>query len=273
MSFILEALKKSENERQRQAGPGFATIPESPERKSRGRWPLVVAGLLILNLAVLAYVLLRDKPQPATLTGDTGSSLGASVVERPATVPQETDPAAPTPSTPTAQPAVVEPDPAKRTGPLPVPTSDANEPPAAPVGRQVRPLSGEAVSPNATQEAAPATASSSAAQRTPPGESADEQRVESARPVADKPATTTPSRAESGLPTANDLRLQGFLTGPPLHLDLHVYYPDKQRRVVFISGSKYREGDRVNSGAVVREIVPEGVIMEDRGRRFLLEPK
>ena len=88
----------------------------------------------------------------------------------------------------------------------------------------------------------------------------------------DRPATRAPSRADEGLPTANDLRLQGFLTGPSLHLDLHVYYPDKQKRVVFISGSKYREGDRVKGGAVVREIVPEGVILEDRGRRFLLEP-
>ena len=81
-----------------------------------------------------------------------------------------------------------------------------------------------------------------------------------------------PARKREDLPTANELRLQGFLTGPPLHLDLHVYYPEPSRRVVFISGARYREGDRINGGAVVREIVPDGVVLEDRGRRFLLGP-
>ena len=57
MSFILEALKKSENERQRQAGPGFAAIPETSGHKSRGRWPLVVAGLLILGVRAYQRVL------------------------------------------------------------------------------------------------------------------------------------------------------------------------------------------------------------------------
>ena len=90
--------------------------------------------------------------------------------------------------------------------------------------------------------------------------------------------TTRPRPARAGadggddLPTANDLRLQGFLTGPPLHLDLHVFYPESHRRVVFISGTKYREGDQVANGPVVREIVPEGVILEERGRRYLLMP-
>ena len=42
--------------------------------------------------------------------------------------------------------------------------------------------------------------------------------------------------------------------------------------MVFISGNKYREGDRVQNGAVVREIVPQGVILEERGRQYLLLP-
>lgn len=93
--------------------------------------------------------------------------------------------------------------------------------------------------------------------------------AEPARPPA---ASPSPTPRDEGLPTANELRLQGFLTGPPLHLDLHVYYPEASRRVVFISGNRYREGDRVKDGPIVREIVPEGVVLEERGRRFILGP-
>ena len=56
MSFILDALKKSENERQRQTGPGFATVPGSSSRRTRSPWPLVLAGLVAVNLAVLGYI-------------------------------------------------------------------------------------------------------------------------------------------------------------------------------------------------------------------------
>lgn len=275
MSFILEALKKSENERQRQAGPGFAALPETPGHKPRGRWPLVVAGLLILNLVVVAYVLLRDKPQPATMTGDTGGARQTGIVESPAApaaVAQDKQSSVPTRPTATAGQAVIEQESADRSTPSQVPAPTADERQTAPASRQVRPLSGETQSSTTTEAAVPIRESSSPDRPVPAAEAAPEQSVERARSGTDRPTTRTPAGTDEGLPTANDLRLQGFLTGPPLHLDLHVYYPDKQRRVVFISGSKYREGDRITGGAVVREIVPEGVIMEDRGRRFLLEP-
>jgi len=276
MSFILEALKKSENERQRQAGPGFAAIPETSGHKSRGRWPLVVAGLLILNLAVVAYVLLRDRPQPATMTGDAGSARQAGIIESPATpapVVQEKQSTASTRPAVNTRQAVSEPDPPGQSSPAPqVSAPIASERQTAPANRQVRPLSAETLSSTTTEAAAPIRDSSSTSQPATATEPAAEQSAERTPSGTDRPATRAPSRADEGLPTANDLRLQGFLTGPSLHLDLHVYYPDKQKRVVFISGSKYREGDRVKGGAVVREIVPEGVILEDRGRRFLLEP-
>jgi hypothetical protein len=109
-----------------------------------------------------------------------------------------------------------------------------------------------------------------------PSDPTTQTRENAAPVVAGSPQTATPDTAapaaEDSLPTANDLRLEGFLTGPPLHLDLHVYYPESHRRVVFISGDKYREGDRVRNGPVVREIVPQGVILEERGRQYLLLP-
>ncbi len=65
MSFILDALKKSENERQRTVGPSLADAPARLPQSERPWWAVAVAGLLVGNLAVLLFVLLRDDKPPA----------------------------------------------------------------------------------------------------------------------------------------------------------------------------------------------------------------
>lgn len=62
MSFILDALKKSETERQRQAAPGFADIPHGQDRPRMQRWLVLVIGLLAVNLAVLVTILFMREP-------------------------------------------------------------------------------------------------------------------------------------------------------------------------------------------------------------------
>ncbi len=65
MSFILDALKKSETERQRQGSAEFATVPSSSAAPSPPRWLWVLVSLLLVNLVVLAGILLRDEPVTA----------------------------------------------------------------------------------------------------------------------------------------------------------------------------------------------------------------
>src|SRR6185503_3226800 len=95
MSFILDALKKSENERQRQVGPSLADVQVSHRRVEKPWWAVAVAALLVLNLGVLLVVLMRDgdaKPSaPQTAPADapataaaTGSSLASTQVPLPA---------------------------------------------------------------------------------------------------------------------------------------------------------------------------------------------
>jgi general secretion pathway protein B len=60
MSFILDALKKSETDRQQQGGSDFANIPSSSEAPGAPRWLWALGLLLAVNLAVLLVVLLRD---------------------------------------------------------------------------------------------------------------------------------------------------------------------------------------------------------------------
>ena len=60
MSFILDALKKSENERQRQVGPSLADVQVSQRRNNKPWWAVAVGALLVVNLGVLIVVLVRD---------------------------------------------------------------------------------------------------------------------------------------------------------------------------------------------------------------------
>jgi hypothetical protein len=56
----------------------------------------------------------------------------------------------------------------------------------------------------------------------------------------------------------------------PLRLDFHVYSTDRPRRIVFINGQEYREGMSIRNNLKLVRIVPEGAVMEWKGRQFLL---
>ena len=60
MSFILDALKKSETDRQQRGNAEFANVPTSaPRRVGPPPWSWVVGVLLLVNLAVLVGLMLR----------------------------------------------------------------------------------------------------------------------------------------------------------------------------------------------------------------------
>jgi general secretion pathway protein B len=92
MSFILDALRKSEHERQRQAGPGFAELRPAMVRSRLPVWAIALAALLAINLVVLAVIMLRK--------GEDGPSIGAVATSEDA--PQASDPV-PAPVSPSSQ--------------------------------------------------------------------------------------------------------------------------------------------------------------------------
>ena len=75
MSFILDALKKSESARQDTNSPGIADVPVMQRRADTPQWVPIVAVLLGVNLLALLYLVLRpDSTPPATTTGVTNIS-------------------------------------------------------------------------------------------------------------------------------------------------------------------------------------------------------
>jgi general secretion pathway protein B len=109
MSFILDALRKSEIERQRQNGPSVAEFPLAREDRRLPLALLAIGFLLAVNLAVVLFFLLREAPEPAaqaapaiaqptppaaapaSATPDAGSDLQAQL--GPTAAPEEEPPA------------------------------------------------------------------------------------------------------------------------------------------------------------------------------------
>lgn len=63
MSFILDALKKSESERQRRREPTIADIPYGRPRPSQALWMGALIALLLLNLGMLLFVWWPEREQ------------------------------------------------------------------------------------------------------------------------------------------------------------------------------------------------------------------
>ncbi|MDH3338576.1 MAG: general secretion pathway protein GspB [Gammaproteobacteria bacterium] len=66
MSFILDALKKSETERQQQAGGEFSSVPSGSGEPQSFKWLWILALLLFVNAAILVGVLMRPDRPPGT---------------------------------------------------------------------------------------------------------------------------------------------------------------------------------------------------------------
>ena len=84
MSFILDALKKSEIDRQRQSMPGLMDVPIPTRRPRLPLWAVLLGALLTINMVVLIVVLMRNSgpaaapARPAETRAAAGSKPAAA---------------------------------------------------------------------------------------------------------------------------------------------------------------------------------------------------
>ena len=94
--------------------------------------------------------------------------------------------------------------------------------------------------------------------------------VVEAPPVYAPPPEPQPA-AVSDVPEWNELSLE-FRSGLTLpRIDVHVYSDDPGRRFILVDLQKYREGETLGNGAVLEEILPDGIQLYYRGTRFRVE--
>ena len=197
MSFILDALRKSEHERQRGAVPGLSEVPFAAPRRAPPYWALAL--IVVLGVAVLAL--------GGAWWRSTRTIQGAAATESPAArteIPRE----------PAASPEPV--------GRVPESTSLQIAPP--PVARVPAP----------------------------------EPEVQAAAQSSAPPLSSAAALAAEGI----------FV--PALHLELHAYSERAAERFVFINGKKYSEGQTLAEGPRLVAIEPNGAVLSQQGRRFLL---
>jgi general secretion pathway protein B len=108
MSFILDALKKSESDRQRQGGPALFEVKVAAPRHALPAWAVAIAVLLVVNLAVVAWFLLRHTAAPGVPGEAAPAPALAAAQAEPAPPPALPPPpasAAPAAAAPAAAPA------------------------------------------------------------------------------------------------------------------------------------------------------------------------
>jgi len=79
LSFILEALRKSESDRQRLGSVALADLPVARRRSGQPWWVFALGALLLVNLVVLAVVLTRDKSRSAASITSVSAAPNSSV--------------------------------------------------------------------------------------------------------------------------------------------------------------------------------------------------
>ncbi|MCG8435913.1 MAG: general secretion pathway protein GspB [Gammaproteobacteria bacterium] len=210
MSFILDALRKSERERRQSvtaklhAAPGAAKPPTS-----RVPWLAIFIIVLLVNSALVLMLVFQnhtttDSPPAEINVADQTVNSTATRTERPA----------------------------------------------------VRSLSREA---NTRQ---------SGATQSQPVTQALTQTL-SAEPVnQDQLSNEQVLRA----PPYEELPPEIRIDLPLLHLDVHGYAADPANRFVLINLRRYKEGDTLPEGPVVKRITPDGALLEYREQLFLLSP-
>jgi len=278
VSFILDALRKSEHARQRQTGPGLAEVPVAAPRSKTNVWATAAVALLVVNLLAVGVLLLRRAQQQDSTAAAATVATGNSPAAAPAAVSPAAGPGA-------ANPTLVAPPPAAAQAPAITQSAQAPSPRPAtndaksrnPLADEVGTADGGGYEPSLQSAAAavpagpPAVVSNTAGAKRgsvvyAPVPEADDAPY--AAPPAAPAAQPAAAPARETLPGADELTARGSL--PALHLDLHVYATQAQQRFIFVNSRKYREGDTLAEGPVVEQITADGAVLNFRGSRFKL---
>jgi general secretion pathway protein B len=275
VSYILDALRKAERDREVSRVPTLATAHAGAELGRRSPWAWAVAvGLALSAVVVSTFFWASGRPDRVR-----EATLPPAAAPGPPTSAVSANPRGPSPPLARA-PERDEPAPALAPSPI------VQRPPGdlAPARPRVAPLAPPAKAPRAAlpadgQGPAPSTASppNASAPRqvavvqpspTPAPSTPGRDPVTEPRPASDSPIAPAVVPAPGPSPDSGTGRAL-----PRLTLDVLVYSDIPAERLVFISGRKYVEGQTLDGDAVVEQITPDGAILRHQGKHFVLRPK
>ena len=250
MSILLDALKKSEQQR-RQGAAANAPAPEhqTSSAPTRSR-PWLLVTLVALIAVILAALLWRHLGQPAA---GQMHDVPATAAESPAPAPPAAEPAdseAPdTPKTLVAElPATRPPDPDE-------PAAQTPEEARAELGRFFAEYRSDEPAGDADASVDPRLAEGT----TEP------------RPEPKPPSGSSPEPRASGPISYWELP-QSVRDGlPDLHITVLVYAERPEDRFVLVGGQRMGEGHDIGGGLVLEEIRRDGAVFSYRKYRFVVK--
>ncbi len=309
MSYILEALKRSQEERELGAVPTLASTPTAQSQPPQGRgnpWVLSALLLAVLAIAVALYAVLNPgnapqlrktanvapdptaepmppspAPEPPSKAAATDTPLRRPEASRDAGVSKDQGASLPPPLASTPPRGDRRPLSPTHKAVLnkPAPTSPTEPPPpVAPTPRQdddfrsvIQPLVEE-------EDAVPAGLREEI--------EAFKQRIEeeskTVAPVAVETVEATQGPAIPAIEDTGEAR-QEFVPGlrslppavqatiPPHRISVHVYSADPAQRFVILNSRRMREGDSRGDGLRLERIRPDGVVLSFGRHRFFSE--
>ena len=245
MSFIFDALKKSESDRQRQNGPALFEVKVAPPRTRLPLWAVAIVALLVVNLGIVMWMVLRHAAHGAETPAPAASAASGAA---PASAPALTAAVAAAPVAPGA-------------------TAAAAGAPTGPAAATRLGAASSLTAPAATRTAAlhePAPAASVSEELSP----------DDYAPAQDSASTRLRDHVRRGtavgVPLYQDAASTPGTQIPQLRMDLHVFATRPQDRFVMINMHKLREGDSLPEGVRVDSITPDGAVLSYNGARFLL---
>ncbi len=238
MSIILDALRKSESERLRDAEAHRSELPRARGKGPMPWWVWGVALLLVANIALLLWLVLRPAAPAATSVPGPVGGREVRDLERLAAAGTETTGSAAAGGAPRRTPDI---------------------PPAQFPVRGVEP---EVATAEPRSLPPPSMAGQSGqGQSTLAQRAADAVAAEGNNRMGNSPAR---GEASSGLPTTLP---EGV---PPLQVSLHYYDSASGRSFISVNGRTARDGTVLPEGPQVERVTEEGAILNYRGQRFLL---
>jgi general secretion pathway protein B len=240
MSFILDALKKSETDRQRQTAPALFEVKVAAPRRRFPVWAIALGVLLGVNLLVVVWFFSREPAAPAVPT--SAATSGAAKPAEPAAAPP---------------------------GMVTVPATATYIPANAAPNVTVGPNNHDAgvVAPSAAPPLAEEPLLATGEPSVPP----DYDARDYAPAITPAQANATAAARRDGVVPSRDEVLARGTQLPDLRLDLHVYDANPAKRFVFLNMRKLREGESLPDGVRVDSINQTGVRLTFRGTQFSID--
>lgn len=235
MSYILDALRKSQQARQPGTTPRTGAVHNISLALPVSGWWLALGVVLLFALLAAAYLFWRN------VAGNLPSPASDSVTSGPAE-------AVPVPDSAPTSPVAVQ-------KPVPVPEAPAKEiTPVADLAEQAK-VPVPVAPPKKIMAARPEK--KSATIRLP-----DAGKVVAAEPALPLVTDDTPLLQQMPQDFQHSL--------PSLAVTIHVYSHEESQRILFINNREYQKGSRMEGGIRVEDIVPDGAVLSFRGERFKL---